>query len=73
MLNYRTLPHGERGLANAHRLAPHIVDCEPISWFGGSRTGRRNPVRRSTRAGFLIGLLGGGGVGLLMQALAQGL
>ena len=71
MLNRRTLPHGPRTLPHAHRLAPHIIDCEPISWFEGS-SGRRG-TRRSTRAGFVIGLIGGGSVGLLVQALAHGL
>jgi hypothetical protein len=65
MLNRRTLSHGTRGLANAHRLAPHMVDCEPITWFR-----RHDTVRRSKRVGFLIGLAGGGSVGLLAQALA---
>ena len=67
MLNRRTLSHAPRGLPHVHRLAPHIVDCEPITWFGDRQPGRR----LRTRGGFVIGLIGGGGVGLLVQALAR--
>lgn len=70
MLNRRTLSHGTRGLANAHRLAPHMVDCEPTTWFSDPGTRRHDTVRRSKRVGFLIGLAGGSSVGLLAQALA---
>lgn len=66
----RTVSHTCWGVPNAHRLAPHIHDAEPISWFGPPRP--RRGGARSSLVGFLIGLLGGGGIGLLAQTVARG-